>query len=110
MGDADILRLVHHREVEDHLLGLGDRRGKRGKQLRVSDQPAGLQPSSNAHEDGPQHFALRLRQSRLSAEAGNIAIYLPVLQLPGVDYLLPFCEQEMLAELVTTDRIRGFAQ
>ena len=43
MGDADILRLIHHREVEDHLLGLRDRCRKRGKQRRAGDQPARLQ-------------------------------------------------------------------
>ena len=109
VGDADVLRLVHDREVEHHLLGLRDRRRERGEQLRVGDQPARLQPGTNALEDGPQHLALRFREPRLSAEARDIAIRLPVLQLPGIDDLLPFREQEMLAELVTANRARGLA-
>ena len=107
VGDADILRLVHDREVEHHVLALRDRRCQRGEQLRVGDQLARLQAGTNALEDRPQHLALGFRQSRLSAEAGDIAIRLPVLQLPGIHHLLPFRQQEMQAELVTAHRIRG---
>ena len=68
-----------------------------------------LQPGTNALEDRPQHLALRLRQPRLSAEARDIAIRLPSLQLPRIDHLLPFGQQEMQAELVAAHGTRGLA-
>ena len=68
-----------------------------------------LQPGTNALEDRPQHLALRLRQPGLSAEPRDIAIRLPVLQLPCIDHLLPFGEKKMLAEFVAADGIRGLS-
>ena len=69
-----------------------------------------LQPGTNALEDGPQHRALRLREPGLSAEARDIAIRLPALQLPRIHHLLPFGEQKMQAELVAADGLRRFSQ
>ena len=57
-----------------------------------------------------KHLALRLREPRLPAEARDIAIRLPVLQLPRIHHLLPFGEQKMQAELVAADGTRGLFQ
>src|SRR5262245_52655996 len=67
----------------------------------MRDHVARLQPGASSLEDGPQHNTLRLRKARLSAEARDIAICLPVLQLPCVHAVLPFRQQEALAELMT---------
>src|SRR5262249_5554747 len=109
MGNANILCLIHHGEIEDHLLGLRNCCRQRCKELRVCDQTTRLEPSSNALEDRPQHLTLCLWEPCLSAETSNIAVCVPIPQLPGIDHLLPLCEQEMLAELVTLDRTRGLA-
>ena len=66
-----------------------------------------LQPGTNALEDRPQHRALRLREPRLSAEPRDIAIRLPVLQLPRIHHLLPFGEEKMQAELVAAHGARS---
>ena len=111
MGDAEVLRLVHDREVERRtFLLFAIAAASDVNMLGVSDQLARLQPGANALEDRPQHRALRLRQPRLSAEPRDIAIRLPVLQLPGIDHLLPFGEQKMQAELVAADGTRGLLQ
>ena len=52
-------------------------------------------------------MALRLRKPRLSAEAHDITIPLPVLQLPCIHYLLPLGEEKMQAELVAAHGTRG---
>jgi hypothetical protein len=108
MGDADVLRLVDDREVEDDILALRDRNGQGTEQLGVSSQLPLTQPGTNALEDRPQHRSLRLRQPCLSAEARDIAVRLPALQLPRIHHLLPFGEQKMQAELVATHGFGGF--
>jgi hypothetical protein len=52
---------------------------------------------------------MRLRQAGLSAKPSHIAIGVPTRQLPGIDHLFPFGEQEMLTELVTADCNRRLA-
>ena len=49
-------------------------------------------------------------QARLSAQPDHVAIGLPTFQLPGVDHLLPFGEQEVGAEGMTTDGLRRFGR
>lgn len=85
MDDANVLRFIDHREVEDHLLILRDYDSQRAEQLRLCDQLARTQPSPNPLEDRPQHPALCFLKPCLSAEVRDIAIPLPVLQLPGIN-------------------------
>ena len=110
MGDADILRFVHDREVKDCVLALRDRGCQCAEHLRMSDQLARFQPGTNALEDRPQHHALCLLEPSLSAETRDIAILLPVLQLPGINHLLPFGEEKMQAELMSANGTRGLLQ
>jgi len=58
----------------------------------------GMFTGTDVLEDGPQHLALRLRESRFSAQPLDVPIRLPVLQLPRVDNLLPFGDQEVSTE------------
>ena len=54
--------------------------------------------------------ALRFREPGLAAEPGHVAIGLPSVQLPRIDDLLPFGQQETQAELVTFDGLCRFFQ
>src|SRR5262249_17755972 len=48
MSDTNILCLVHHREIEDHLLGFRDCCRKRREQLGMRDQALRLQARTDA--------------------------------------------------------------
>jgi hypothetical protein len=61
------------------------------------------EPRSDLLEDRPQDPALSLGELGLSSEPGDVAVGVPLLELPGVDDLLPLCQQEVLAELMTAD-------
>ena len=89
-------------------LFFGDCGSQRGEHLGIGDQLARLQPGTNTLKDGPQHLSLCLREPRLPAEARDIAICFPALQLPGIYDLLPLGEEEMLTELVVAERAGRF--
>ena len=56
----------------------------------AGDEALGLQLRADAIENRPEDGTLRLRQSRFSAQAPDVAVCLPGVQLPGVDDLFPF--------------------
>jgi hypothetical protein len=105
--NAYVLRFVHDREIEHHVLVCRDRDGQSGEKLCVRDQIAFPQLGTKSFVDGPQYRALWLRQPGFSAETHHIAIRLPALQLPGIYDLFPFREKKMHAKLVTADGTRG---
>ena len=51
-----------------------------------------------------------LGEPRLAAEARDVAIRLPGLELPGIDDLFPFGQQEAQAERVARHGCRGFLE
>ncbi|MCY1302863.1 hypothetical protein D9M70_525460 [compost metagenome] len=104
---ADILCFINDGVIEDHLVAPGNLRGQSREYLRHRDQVECLQLDLHAFKDAPQHLALRLREAGLSAKACYIAIRLPLLQLPGIDHLLPFGQQEMQAEFMATNDLAG---
>ena len=81
--------------------------GQRREHLRPGDLALSFQAFPDPLEDGPQHLALGFGQPCLAAEACDIAIGLPALELPGVDHLFPLRQQEMRTELVSTHRRAG---
>src|ERR1019366_1627884 len=71
---------------------------------------ASFQPDTNALKDRPQNLALRLREPCLTAEADDIAIRFPVIQLPCINHLLPFSEKKMQAKFVAAHGSCGLSQ
>ena len=108
--NADVLRLVHDREVERRMLAPGHDRSQAAEQASVRDQVPGCQTSADAIEDGPEDGALRLGESCLSAQAHDIAIRLPAFQLPRINGLFPFRVQKMEAELVIANLLGCLSQ
>ena len=100
-GDADVLRLVHHDEVEGRLLAARQLGGQSAEHRCARDHGHLLAGRRAPLEDGPQRSALRLRQPGLSAQALDVAIRLPAVQLPRIDHLFPFGKQKGQAELLT---------
>lgn len=66
-----------------------------------------MQTGTHPLEDGPQHCALRFRYSCFSPEAHDIAISLPICQLPRIHHLLPLGEEKSHAKLMTGHRARS---
>ena len=64
----------------------------------------------DAVEDLPQRRALRFRQARLAAEALDVAIRLPGIELPDVDQLVPLRLHEANAELLIRCRRRRLTE
>ena len=58
---------------------------------------------ADALKDRPQHRALRLWQAGFPAQAPDVPIGLPGLQLPGVNDLFPRGHEKMPAEPLTVD-------
>ena len=104
LRDAEVLRLVHHGEVEGRVLAFGKRCGQRREHARTGDDLPRQQAGSDPLEDRPQDRPLRLGQPRLSTEPGDVAVGLPGVQLPRINDLLPLGQQEMRAELVVRPR------
>src|ERR1700722_9655320 len=51
-----------------------------------------------------------LRESRFSSQTSYVTVAFPRFQLPGTNYLLPLCPQEMRGKLVSIDRRGRFRQ
>src|SRR5207249_4114643 len=92
------------------MLAFGYDRGQLAEQAGVRDQVPGCQTRADAIENRPEDGALWLGESRLSAQARDIAIRLPAFQLPRINHLFPFCVQKMEAELVIADLLRRLSQ
>src|SRR6266571_947168 len=92
------------------MLAPGHDRGQSAEQASVRDQVPDCQTRTDAIENGPEDGALRLGESCLSAQSGDIAIRLPAFQLPRINHLFPFRVQKMEAELVSADFFRCLSQ
>ncbi len=103
LGHAQVLRLGDH----DELVGPGavpQLVGEPAEDVRPGHQLALGQGAAEMLKDRPQDLALVAADPGLAAETRDVAIGLPGLQLPGIDHVGPFGEQEWLGELVLLDR------
>ena len=73
------------------------KQGRFGEKASLRKSRAHL--GENRPEDGP----LRLGKSCLSAEARDVTVVFPSLELPSVDYLVPFGDKEGQSEPVLFD-------
>ena len=103
VGDGDVLRLVHDREIEHGFLALRERGRERREQLRLGDHLARFQAVTDPGEDRPQDLPLRLGNARLPPQARHVAIGVPIRQLPRVHDLRPFGHQKVQAEFVAAN-------
>ena len=65
---------------------------------RHRHQSFGFKFLPNRIKHRPQRLPLRVRQPGLAAQPLHVAVVLPILQLPRINDLLPFAEQESLTK------------
>jgi hypothetical protein len=58
-------------------------------------------------KDRPRQRSLRFGESLSPTESHDVAIGLPTVELPSVDYVFPLSEQEMMTEPMAWLRIGG---
>ena len=73
VGHADVLRLVHHREMERRVPASHDGRRHPAEDAGQRDEVLGLEAGTDLLEDRPQQRALSLGQARLAAQAADVA-------------------------------------
>ena len=100
--DAEILCLVHHGKLVRRMLALDNRVGNSAEYGRRRNLIQRRQRTASLLEYGPQGAPLLFGQPSLPAQAGNVAIRIPCLELPCIDNLLPFLPQEMQRETVAS--------
>jgi hypothetical protein len=105
LRDADVLGFVDDGEVEGRDGTGGETGGELGEQGGRSDEAAGGEGGAYRGEDLPERGALGFGEPGAAAEAGNVAIAFPGVELPGIDHVFPFSEQEAGCEFV----VRGGA-
>ena len=98
---TQVLRFINNNVVEDRFLALGNDRRQQTEEMGTRDQICRTEPFANTVENRPQHGALLFRQSSLPAKPPHIAVAFPGFQLPRIDDLLPFTENESQTEFVT---------
>ena len=108
-GEPDILRLVDDDKIERRFVS-GQVRGNATEQIRPGDGLAFGKANPHALENRPQHLALLAADAGLAAEPGDIAVVFPTSELPRVDDLAPFADQEPRREPVPLDLRCGLAQ
>ena len=69
--------------------------------MGTRDQICRTEPFANTVENRPQQGTLLFGQSSLAAKPPHIAVAFPAFQLPRIDDLLPFTENESQTEFVT---------
>ena len=111
LRDAEVLRLVHDREVEGRRLAASPCASARAcEHARLGDQPARLQSARAPARRSTTAPRAAPPAAASCGRGGDVAIRLPGVQLPGIDDLLPFGRQEVQAELVPADGRRCLAQ
>jgi hypothetical protein len=68
------------------------------------------EPVADPLKDGPKDLALRSADPGLAAELGDVAVFLPSTDLPGIDDFAPLAGQKPRRETVPLDFGRGLPQ
>ena len=76
----------------------------------ISDQSLFFERRLDLLENRPQDFPAAFGQASFAAQAGDIPVGFPTVELPGIHNLFPFGGQEVAAEGMPVDLPGSFKQ
>ena len=95
---ADVLRLVHHAELERRALQLRELALQATDQARFGQEPVLVESGGHLGEDRPEELPLPFGQASPPTEPRLVPILFQARKLPGVDHAAPLGPQEAQAE------------
>ena len=98
LGHADVLRLVHHAELERRMCHLRDLALQATEQARFGQEPALVESGGHLGEDRPEELPLPFGQASPPTEPRLVPLLFQARKLPGVDHAAPLGPQEAQAE------------
>ena len=98
LGHADVLRLVHHAELERWARHFRELALQATEQARFGQEPVLVQSGGYLGEVRPEDLALPFGQASPPTEPRHVPILFPACELPGVDHAAPLGPQETQAE------------
>ena len=110
LGHSDVLRLVHHAELERRMRHLRELALQDTEQARFGQKPVLVQSGGHLGENRPEELPLPFGKASPPTEPRHVPILFPACELPGVDDAAPLGPQETQAEPEVFDLGGGLAQ